>query len=409
MIKINRSPRAWTSLALAIACGALALLWPDWLDELRAQGYLSPQSLTVDCDGGPADHSSINDALAVLDPSAPGHIITVTGTCDEGDEGNRSVVIRNFDQLTLQAPVDQLATISRPAVACDQSEFRRVLQIFNSTDIILSRLTITGGVGVQVSNSTIQLYEDLTVANSFRHGVDVTGGSNVTFGHERLAPDSHNFFENNCRAGVNVGFGSSVGFRGDNTIQGNRDGVQVGSGAFARFAPGTRGDGTFFTTTIQNNQLRGVNAFGQSSVRIIDKTIIYNNGMDADPADPGFDNRAGVRVSFGADVRVAGVVDEPRPEIMNNDGPGILASFQTKLLLENSTIMFNTEEGVRLLNMSAANSVGGNTISDNGVADVSCDSTSLLFGDVTGISSIFCRNVEGDPGDRGRGGEGGRP
>ena len=50
MIKINRSPRAWTPLALAIACGALALLWPDWLDELRAQGYnlMIPQNFDTD-------------------------------------------------------------------------------------------------------------------------------------------------------------------------------------------------------------------------------------------------------------------------------------------------------------------------------------------------------------------------
>ncbi|MFB3078251.1 MAG: hypothetical protein ACE1Y4_09605, partial [Lysobacterales bacterium] len=104
MIKINRSLRARTPLALAIACGALALLWPDWLDELRAQGYLSPQNLTVDCDDALAEYTSINAALAVLDPSASGHTITVTGTCDEDAEGTRGVEIRNFDGLTLQAP-----------------------------------------------------------------------------------------------------------------------------------------------------------------------------------------------------------------------------------------------------------------------------------------------------------------
>ena len=404
MIKINRSPRAWTPLALAIACGALALLWPDWIDELRAQGYYQiPQNLTVDCGGGPADHSSINAALAVLDPTVPGHTITVTGTCDEGDEGS-GVEIRNFDQLTLQAPEGQTATISQPILACGDPGFRRVLQIINSTDTNLRRLTIRGGVGMRVSNSTIARFEDLMIDQSKRHGVEVAGGSVVNFGNERLAPNSENVIQDNCLVGVTIDSTSVAIFRGDNTIEGNRDGVQVGSGGFARFAPGTDGDVTFFTMTIRNNELRGVNAFGQSGVRITGLTIIENNGMTADPDDPEFDNRAGVRVSFGADVRVLGVVDEPGPEITNNDGPGILATFQTKLLLENSTIMFNTEEGVRLLNMSAANSVGGNTISDNGVDDITCDSTSLLFGDLTGISSIFCRNVEGDPGDRGRGG-----
>ena len=56
MIKINRSLRARIPLALAVACSALALLWPDWLDELRAQGYVytgSPFTIDIcEVDGG---------------------------------------------------------------------------------------------------------------------------------------------------------------------------------------------------------------------------------------------------------------------------------------------------------------------------------------------------------------------
>ena len=40
--------------------------------------------------------------------------------------------------------------------------------------------------------------------------------------------------------------------------------------------------------------------------------------------------------------------------------------------------------------MSVAESREGNTIFGNGVADVSCDETSLLFGDLTGIADVEC-------------------
>ncbi len=108
--------------------------------------------------------------------------------------------------------------------------------------------------------------------------------------------------------------------------------------------------------------------------------------------------------STGTTVRVIGEDEEPGPEIKNNGGPGFLADRQAILFFRNSTISYNTEEGVRLLHMSLAESNSGNTISGNGAADFSCDGTSLLYGDLTGISSIMCRNVEGDRGNQGGGG-----
>ena len=71
--KLNRNLRAWTPLALAIACGALGLLWPDWL---RAQGS-SPQTWTATGDMAVTrrDHTAtrLNDGkVLIVGPTRPG-------------------------------------------------------------------------------------------------------------------------------------------------------------------------------------------------------------------------------------------------------------------------------------------------------------------------------------------------
>jgi hypothetical protein len=39
MALIRRDMRTMITLTFAIACTALAVLWPEWRQELRAQGY----------------------------------------------------------------------------------------------------------------------------------------------------------------------------------------------------------------------------------------------------------------------------------------------------------------------------------------------------------------------------------
>ena len=41
MFPIRRNVRAFVTMALAVTCGALAVMWPPWRSELRAQsGYI---------------------------------------------------------------------------------------------------------------------------------------------------------------------------------------------------------------------------------------------------------------------------------------------------------------------------------------------------------------------------------
>ena len=49
MIRIRRNLRTAMTMTSAVACVALAFLWPGWRNELRAQGYtLSSPSITID-------------------------------------------------------------------------------------------------------------------------------------------------------------------------------------------------------------------------------------------------------------------------------------------------------------------------------------------------------------------------
>ena len=88
-------------------------------------------------------------------------------------------------------------------------------------------------------------------------------------------------------------------------------------------------------------------------------------------------------------------------QITGNNGPGIWLDMQAKLRLgpplngtsSDFTINGNAEEGVRVLHMSIVWSNSG-TLFGNGVADLTCDGSSLVFGDVTGIAVNKCANTE---------------
>ena len=58
------------------------------------------------------------------------------------------------------------------------------------------------------------------------------------------------------------------------------------------------------------------------------------------------------------------------------------------------TVTGNDDKGVLLLHMSIAESFAGNSLSGNTTANVDCDNTSLLFGDLTGIAVNKCATTE---------------
>ncbi len=247
-------------------------------------------AITVDCDGGIADHATIGAALGA---AVDGDTISITGGCAELD----TVRINGFDGLTLEGN-GATATISQPVVACDSTDpAPPVLRINNSTNIFLRRLVIRGGRGVRIDRSTVNTDEDITIEESRGNGLGVSGASVVNIGNS--ASDTANLIRNNCGAGASAGFGSVLTIRGATTIQSNRNGVSAGNGSQVSLSPGRDENGNNNETLIRDNEVRGVNAFSLSRVSISGRVIIEDNS-DVASDDPAFPFRAGVRVRFGA-------------------------------------------------------------------------------------------------------------
>ena len=246
--------------------------------------------------------------------------------------------------------------------------------------------------------------------------------------------NTQNTIQNNCQNGINVGTGSTanlvlhnaiqgnggtgVGVNGGNAvlsaccdpadnpgqilIQNNLRGIVVSAGGSANINAGNDLDGNPGTILIKDNKEWGVLVFGPAVVSLIGQTIVQNNMTTLSTAF-GFALPAGIIASNGGVLFLSFGV-----QILNNHGPGILADVQSKVrlgslpalppfpppLFPGITVSGNTADGVVLTHMSIAESFAGNTISGNTGADLTCYATSLLFGDVTGITVNKCANTE---------------
>lgn len=304
---------------------------------LLLAGKSQAVTLTVDCDAG----GSLQAAINSLDLIGP-HTINVTGTCRERPR------IEQRDRLTIQAPPGQSATISCSGCSGEAA----VVRIFRSRAITLRRLVVTGG----------------------GRGVFLRNGSEVLIESSRV--------ENNSDAGVFLFENSTLLLRGTLAepvrITNNGAGV-IANGSFLNISG---------FTTIENNAGRGLLFVGGRSFVQGPRNIIQGNGFRVLPG------LGGVLVQRGASVDLNGTV------ISNNFGPGVLAEFNAVVGLANTIVTNNTEDGVRVLRGAVATigavfgPGGPNVIAGNGGANVACDTTGLVVGDLTGITNINCMRIE---------------
>jgi parallel beta-helix repeat protein len=430
--KMRRESKLW------LLAAAFALLWA-FPDTARAA------NLQVVCPGGaPGAYSSISSALSALDPHGP-NTITVSGTCVE------NIFIDKFERLFIQSVPGQTATIT----AANPSGI--VLQTFQSTGIILSGLIFQGGsVGVllnQGSNVNIVnckmqqnsgdgldmqmastlILENSTVQDNQGNGLSVAVGSNATIavspnqrirvlrnGGDGIDVDGSFFqvnfgtldVENNAGAAISQ-FGGRVlvfgggGVGGGNLFQGNGEGIDVfeaGSahffgknvirnngdvglqvlGSSVLFSGSNLPDGTLDATVIAGHATTGVNIVRLGELTMNGPHQIQNNGTVV--ADPTL--RGGVRTIRGSLTLTNGV------QISNNVGPGIRVDQNTGLSVTNITVSNNSEEGVKVGRQSVAGFFSPFSIVGNSISSISCDTTSLLFGDLTGVNNISCSRIE---------------
>lgn len=394
--------------------------------------------------GGPGAYSSITAALSTLDPHGP-NTITVSGTCVE------NIFINNHERLFIQSAPGQTATIT----AADASGI--VLQTFQSTGILISGLVFQGGStgvllnqgsNVTIVNCTMQqnsgdglgmqmastlVMENSTLQDNQGNGMSVGVGSNATMatnpnerirvlrnGGDGIDVDGSFFqvnfgtldVENNAGAaifqtggrllifgGQGVGGGNlflgngegidifqagSAQFFGKNTIRNNGDvGLQV-LGSSVMFNGRILPDGTLNATVIEGHATVGVNIVRLGELTMNGPHQIRNNG--AATADPTL--RGGIRMIRGSLTLNNGV------QVSNNVGPGIRADQNTGTSVTNITVSNNSEEGVKVGRQSVAGFFPPFAIVGNPVASISCDTTSLVFGDLTGITGISCNRIE---------------
>jgi hypothetical protein len=397
-------------------------------------------NLQVVCPGGaPGAFPSISAALATMDPN-DANTITVTGTCSD------NIFIPNFQRLFIQSAPGQTATI----VAANPSGI--VLQTYQSTGILLVGLTFQGGSmgvllnqgsnvnmidctmqqnsgdGLHMQMGSILTMENSTMQDNQGNGLYAAGSSEATLatnpnqririlrnGQNGITLDGSsmqvNFgvldVENNAGAAIFQNGGRTLifdgGVDGGNLFQGNGEGIDVfNAGSAQFFGKNTiRNNGDVGVqilassvafngraTLIEGHATLGVNVVRQGELTMAGPHLIQNNGTAA--ADPNL--RGGIRVARSSLTLQNGV------QITGNIGPGIRADFNTSTSVSHITVSNNSEEGVRVGRQSVSQFLPGVAIAGNGAASISCDTTSLVFGDLTGITGLDCSRIEREQG-----------
>lgn len=267
--------------------------------------------------------NTINGALKLLkqlNPEAP-NTLTVSGTCKE------NVLIRGFNRLTLRTTTG--ATIND---ASRGTGF--VVDIDDSTDIVLNGFTINGGVlGVSCENFSVCRFDGNTIQGASVAGIQLVQ-SRATFGANTLQNNS---------TGLVVNDASSVRTSGGLVIQQNLvDGVNVDAG----------GSFESFEDTIQNNAGNGVASYNHGYL-FLNGTTITGNGMGV------------------------AVLGQSAADFMNN------------------VITGNGYDGVLVKDLSYASFFGGDTITGNPILDVECqDYFTVVRGFATlGSATTNCTNI----------------
>lgn len=370
-----------------------------------------PASVTVGCPGGtPGTYPSINAALAALDNQGP-HTITVTGTCTE------SVLLDQRERLTIQAPTGQTATINGTA------SFG--IQILNSGNITLRNLAVSAPqTGIAVANKSAAAIAGVTAQGGL-NAIDIFGGATANLGGFTAADAVllHNstngmriegsvvFFpgfvtaEDNSGAGIFMDSGRleilgqnlSPLQGGPNIFRGNFVGISISNGAFVQLSR---------YNLIENNDTNGILALVNSIVHLMGGTVIqgnprsgvavlFNSTLRSNGANTIQNNgsandafRSGVSASHNSMVWFGG------GQIINNTGRGILTDSGATVRLDNSTVSGNSDEGLLLQHGAILESIGGNTVPANGSASVTCDATTVVFGDFTGFAPFECAKKE---------------
>ena len=364
------------SVAILIMLASLCLSVP-----MRAA------NVTVGCPGGSGGtYPSINAALNAIGQIGP-HTITVTGTCAE------SVSLSNARSI--------LITGGATIVGLQDTD---TFDIALSQDITLQNLEIRGnaassvGLGVNVfTNSQVNVLA-CNIHDNPEGEVSADGDSAVALNHTTLQNSSNGdgldlsnsssadmvstTIQNNAGVGIAVSH-SSIVIRRQNTIQNNAGGIGIFALDVSKVQIQTADPALF--TTIQGHNTNGIQLGDQTMLRMQGGPhAIQANGF-ACPTDP---TCGGIFAIRNSTMRLqAG-------NITGNQGSGIAVEQLVDFGLSNTTVSNNTGDGVHIQRISVGQFVSGNSVTGNGGASVSCDTTSLIVGDLSTFSNVACKQIE---------------
>jgi hypothetical protein len=347
-------------------------------------------NVTVGCPGGSGGtYPSISSALDAIGQTGP-HNITVTGTCAE------RVSLHNARAILITAPTPSGATIVGPP---DNDTF----DIGLSQNITLQNLEIRSdsassiGQGVSIfTNSQVNIVA-CNIHDSPSGGVSVNGGSLVALNNTTLQNSSNGdgldlgnsianlvstTIQNNAGMGINV-FHSSLTMRQQNTIQNNAGGFGIyaldGSEVFLQTPVPT------LFTTIQGHGQNGIAVGDQTMLRMQGGPHAIQGNGSACPADP---ICGGIYAIRNSSLRTTA------GNISGNQGSGVTVEQLAGFGLAGTTISNNTASGVLIRRISTGQFLAGNTVTGNGGASVTCDTTSEVVGDLSTFSNIDCSRIE---------------
>jgi len=398
---------------------------------LLAASSASAANLIVICPGGgPGAYPSITAALNAITNNAGPNSIAVSGTCTE------NILIRNQNDLSIYNATGNTAVIANAA-----NPAQITVQLFGSHLVTFFGLTIQGGspTGLFVNQGS-----DLSMVNSV---IEKNVGSGATV----LIKSNLNL--NSCVIRNNDGFGILVGdssvvvvMTPIQILNNNGPGAAAFSNGYIKFQ-GTGGhiiegnagggieadsDGHVFLqsdlpTVIRNNGGGGLVFVRGSTGRVDGQYTIENNGAVGVRVESsvvtfigasagstitghGF---AGVDVSRGGELTFIGphqITGNGNPTngagirversslslqdgatVSNNIGSGILGDANSGIVLgPTASVTNNTSTGIRLRHKSLVGLTAPVTIQGNGGANIACDSTSLAYGQLAGITGVHC-------------------
>ena len=384
-----------------------------WTGSAKAQ-------TNVDCTAGANVLSTTVHGLA---GAGPHEVVITDGPCQQTE----TIVIENRNQFTIRAQSGTVA-VQRTLPGSDPNP--NALVVRDSHSVRLEGLDISGGQnGVLIQSSRLEMdscnlhnnlrglriMEESTVSlaastiqnnstagigveNSTLNAVGITvqnnGGIAINLNSSRGVFgdfETPSYVRNHPSQGIRATAGSSLVIQGPMEISNNGGvGVNISLGSYGIISGG--GTNTTLLPTIVEGHTVGIQVLGQA--QLSSPLIVRNNGGTAPFS-------SGIHVANGGALYTAAGGGADVIEVTTNTGDGLHAASNAAVQLNGGLVISNnTRDGIRAVRSSVLNFAQPaglpSSITGNGGRTIQCDSSSMVYGDLTGVDSIKC-TIAKDP------------